>query len=154
PANALVIDPRSSPGAPNGKLYVATDVGIYTSSNGGTIWQKLGVGLPNVPVVNLQFSQTQDLLIAATQGRGVFTLSTALGGPHVVSISPPTKVQGLTNTYAVNVTFNETIDPTTFNSNNVTLTGPGGAVTGLTLADADPVNHEIFQVTFVAQTNP
>ncbi len=82
-ANAFVIDRRPALDAPGGKLYVATDVGIYTSLNEGQSWVRVGSSLPNAPVVDLQQATTsgQDTLAAAVQGRGVFTLSTAQISP-------------------------------------------------------------------------
>src|SRR5207248_10193206 len=50
PAYALVDDPRTTGGATNGRLYVATEVGVFASTDLGTTWQRLGQGMPNVPV--------------------------------------------------------------------------------------------------------
>jgi photosystem II stability/assembly factor-like uncharacterized protein len=57
-------------------VFVASDTGVFVATDGGfdgEPWQRLGSGLPNVPVVQTQISSTRKL-IAATYGRGVWTL--------------------------------------------------------------------------------
>ena len=83
PSYSMVIDPRPTFGANGGHIYVGTDVGAYVSIDNGQSWSVLGQGLPPVPVVDLQLNTTQETLAAATQGRGVFTLSTATKGPFI-----------------------------------------------------------------------
>ncbi len=112
-AYKLVIDPRPSTGALNGRFYVGTDRGVFTSVDNGASWQSLGNGLPAAPVVGLEFNPDLETLAAATQGRGVFVLSTARLGPAVVTATPGTPVTtgGLTT---VTVTFDAPVDPRTF----------------------------------------
>ena len=76
-AYAMVIDPTPALGAPSGKIYLATQVGVYVSINGGNTWSVLGQGMPTVPVVDLSYNPTMQTLAAATLGRGVFTINTA-----------------------------------------------------------------------------
>ena len=66
PVNDLVIIGSS--------LYVATDVGVYSSSDGGTTWRAPAQGLPNVPVTDLEYQVSGNSLYAATFGRGMFML--------------------------------------------------------------------------------
>src|SRR5207237_3246609 len=80
PAYALVVDPI-------GRLFVGTEVGVYASSDGGGSWQRFGQGLPNVPVVDLEFNAALGTLAAATQGRGAFTIADDFVGPRVVAIA-------------------------------------------------------------------
>jgi hypothetical protein len=149
PANAMVIDPRTTGGAVNGRIYVATDVGVFISQDLGTTWTRLGQGLPNVPVVDLQFNQNLETLAAATQGRGAFTISTDLIGPHVTAISSPA------GTAAVQITFSEPINPTTLTTSALSIVGPSGTVNITGINDLDPTNHDVFQITFAAApTNP
>jgi hypothetical protein len=56
-----------------GKLVVATDFGVFTSSNDGVTWSRLGTNLPNV-VVNQLVLDPKGNLVAATHGRGVWTI--------------------------------------------------------------------------------
>ncbi len=119
----MVIDSRASTGALNGRMYIGTDRGVFTSVNNGTNWTPLGAGLPSAPVVDLQFNPNLDVLAAATQGRGVFTLSTARSGPAIIGVTPanPTTDGALTD---IQVTFNTPVDPRTFtaDSNNAPRT--------------------------------
>lgn len=67
PANALVIDPAS----PN-TFYVATDVAVYRTTNGGTSWTQFSQGLPNCAVFDMRLHNPTRLLRAATHGRGLW----------------------------------------------------------------------------------
>jgi hypothetical protein len=111
-AYSLVIDPTPGQGAPLGRYYLGTGVGVYVSYSQGLAWQPFGQGLPHAPVVQLQFDENSQTLVAAVQGRGAYTLSTRLSGPAITSITPATpQNQPLTQ---VSVTFNEGVDPRTF----------------------------------------
>src|SRR5262249_29862598 len=63
-AYSVVVDPRALPAFPTGRIFVGTEVGVYVSLNGGQSWQRLGQGMPNAPVVDLQLSQNQNTLAA------------------------------------------------------------------------------------------
>jgi photosystem II stability/assembly factor-like uncharacterized protein len=67
PANALLVDPT----APN-TMYVGTDVGVWTTTDGGANWSLFSDGLPNVPVYDLKLHAPTRLLRAATHGRGLW----------------------------------------------------------------------------------
>jgi len=54
----------------NDRLYIATDAGVYTKSQGSD-WAKFG-DLPNVRVVEIKINYCSGTLKAATFGRGVF----------------------------------------------------------------------------------
>ncbi|MBA3963857.1 MAG: glycosyl hydrolase [Chthoniobacterales bacterium] len=56
-------------------LYVATDVGVYSSANGGRKWRAAATGLPNVPVTDLEYRAASNSLYAATFGRGIYVLT-------------------------------------------------------------------------------
>lgn len=66
PANASVIH--------NGQLVVATEIGVFQSSNtAGGAYTILGSGLPAAPIFNLHVQPgAADTLVAATYGRGVY----------------------------------------------------------------------------------
>jgi photosystem II stability/assembly factor-like uncharacterized protein len=71
PVNWVTIDPVNSD-----IIYVATDTGVYvanTRSAEDERWQRLGSGLPNVPVVQTKVLPGRKL-IAATYGRNVWVL--------------------------------------------------------------------------------
>ncbi|MCI0704510.1 MAG: FG-GAP-like repeat-containing protein [Planctomycetia bacterium] len=134
PAYKMVIDPRASTGAPNGRIYVATEVGVFVSTNRGTTWATLGQGLPAVPVVDLHFNAQQEILAAATQGRGVFTISTARSGPAIVSVTPTSPVNSGALT-EITVTFNTPVDPRTFTAEQNTPARTVLALIALTSTD-------------------
>ncbi|HXN78258.1 MAG TPA: hypothetical protein VN965_05740 [Candidatus Dormibacteraeota bacterium] len=58
----------------HGKLVVATDFGVFTSANDGATWSRYGSKLPNV-VVNQLTQDPNGNLVAATHGRGVWTIA-------------------------------------------------------------------------------
>jgi photosystem II stability/assembly factor-like uncharacterized protein len=71
PVNWVTVDPENSD-----FIYLATDTGVYVAKDGGVEdeqWQRLGSGLPNVPVVQTKVLPGRKL-IAATYGRNVWVL--------------------------------------------------------------------------------
>lgn len=80
PADALLVDPATN--AIPGKVYVGTDVGVFSSPTAGANWTEVGPApnsgnpgfLPNVAVtaLNLSVSQSAKLLRASTYGRGLW----------------------------------------------------------------------------------
>lgn len=61
-------------------LFVATELGVYytTSTNGAsTNWTRLGSGLPNVDVKDIEIHYTADKLVAGTFGRGAWEINIA-----------------------------------------------------------------------------
>jgi photosystem II stability/assembly factor-like uncharacterized protein len=67
PVNALVIDPT----APD-TYYIATDLGVYTTTTGGASWTQFSHGLPNCAVFDLRLHNPSRLLRAGTHGRGLW----------------------------------------------------------------------------------
>jgi hypothetical protein len=61
------------------RVYVATDLGVFTAPLGGTTWSKLGSGLPVVRTFGLSISGDRTELVAATYGAGVWTIPLAGG---------------------------------------------------------------------------
>lgn len=55
-----------------GLLYAGTETGAYVSFDAGARWQPLELGLPTVPVTDLQVRQGD--LVASTQGRAFWVL--------------------------------------------------------------------------------
>jgi hypothetical protein len=64
-------------------LYVGNDDGVYSSTNLGVSWARMGDGLPHAQVLQLALNPTLGLLGAATHGRGMWEL--ALSG----GLAPP-----------------------------------------------------------------
>ena len=74
-------------------LYVATDAGVFVTFNlgggGNTLptpqWTDISTGLPPAPVTDITLRQPGAILVAATFGRGVYSLSTTGLGAEVVA---------------------------------------------------------------------
>lgn len=76
PANTVLIDPETATGGSPRMIYVGTDIGIYRLQDvSPTTWQTFGNGMPFVPVTDLTYNATTRQLIAATYGRGIWTIS-------------------------------------------------------------------------------
>jgi uncharacterized protein (TIGR03437 family) len=73
PVNDLVVDPDSP-----GVLYIATDIGVFQSSDDGQTWFTMSKGLPRVLVRSLNLHRSSRTLRAATYGRSVWDLSVPL----------------------------------------------------------------------------
>jgi hypothetical protein len=85
-------------------LYVGTEVGLFTSQDGGTTWSTSNDGPANVEIADLVW-RDNSTLIAATHGRGMF-LATA----SFVTGTTTTVSSGLTpTTYGQAVTFTATV---------------------------------------------
>ncbi len=69
PINDLIVTPLNS------DLYVATDIGVFYSLNEGLNWELLGIDLPNVVITDLTYHLSENLLVAASYGRGMYTIS-------------------------------------------------------------------------------
>jgi hypothetical protein len=68
--NGFVVDPLNTQ-----HLFASTDQGVYVSLDGGTTWNPLGTGLPDVEVFDLKLQSSSRTLRAATHGLGIFEIS-------------------------------------------------------------------------------
>jgi photosystem II stability/assembly factor-like uncharacterized protein len=57
-------------------LFIATELGVYFK-NGESDWSRLGQDLPNVIVNDIDINYTEDKLVAATFGRGLWHINIA-----------------------------------------------------------------------------
>jgi hypothetical protein len=55
-------------------LFVATDIGVYYTTNGGTNWMRLGNNMPIMVIWDLEYNPTTNKLIAGTYARGLQTI--------------------------------------------------------------------------------
>jgi hypothetical protein len=69
PVNAFVVDPTNSM-----RLYAGTDIGVYTSSDGGTNWIPFGTDLPRVAVFDMAITPSPRMVRIATHGRGMWQI--------------------------------------------------------------------------------
>jgi photosystem II stability/assembly factor-like uncharacterized protein len=58
-------------------LFIATDVGVFRTTNLGQTWIKVGANLPLVPINDIDLPAASETLYAATYGRSVWTTSLA-----------------------------------------------------------------------------
>lgn len=73
--NAVALDPNDS-----NTIYVGTDAGVYRTTNLGANWEAFDNGIPNVIIIDLHVDVSNNLLFAATFGRGMYKLNIAPGG--------------------------------------------------------------------------
>jgi len=59
------------PGYDDEIIFVATDAGVYGTTNGGLNWQRLGVNMPLIPVSHLTVNTLTNELVAATYARSI-----------------------------------------------------------------------------------
>ena len=79
------------------RLFAGTDLGVYTTQNGGATWYPLGQGLPFQAVFDLYLHTASRTLFAGTHGRSMYKLDltqipTAVGEPGAAaqfSLSAP-----------------------------------------------------------------
>ncbi len=81
PANSIAIDPTNG-----SNLYVGTDLGVWTTGDGGTTWLK-DDGFPNSAVLMLGVT-SDNYLVAATHGRSMFKAQLGSTVPSISVISP------------------------------------------------------------------
>lgn len=113
-ANDIVVDPDIV-----GRLYVATDIGVFYTSNGGASWATLVSGLPRVEVESLRLQRATRTLRAATYGRSVWDLSVPVP-PATVSVAPSS------------LAFSNTLVGTRSSSHTVTLKNTGAVTAKIT----------------------
>ena len=122
------------PSATGDRLVVGTNFGVLVSIPGSNTWSQLGTGLPNAPVWDLDYDATDDVLVAGTLGRGVWTVADAstIAIPITVTIDiKPGDVPNSINTKSngvipVAILSTPTFDATTVDPVSVTF-GPGAA---------------------------
>jgi len=69
PINVVREDPKNE-----NILYVGTDLGVYVSVDGGRTWNTLSKDFPSTFVHDLVIHPRDDILVAATHGRGMYAL--------------------------------------------------------------------------------
>ncbi len=81
PALSVVVHPDFP-----GQVYVGTDLGVFTSVDGGASWYVENTGFANVPVESLEINETAPKQVFAfTHGRGAWRVA-----PTDSGVAPPT----------------------------------------------------------------
>jgi len=73
-------------------------------------------------------------------------------GAYVTSASPNGLGTSASPLSSIQLTFNEEINPATFTPSQVTLTGPGGTISGVTVTAVAGSNDHQFLISFASQT--
>lgn len=69
PVNVIREDPKKE-----NVLYVGTDLGVYVTVDGGQQWYVLANGIPNCLVWDLKIHPRDNILVIATNGRGMYAI--------------------------------------------------------------------------------
>jgi hypothetical protein len=112
-ASAIVV------GGAEGVFRMATD-------NPG-VWSQLGTGLTNAPVWDMDYDETDDTLVVATMGRGVWKLTPVTNLGPVLSINDVTITEG--NLATTVATFNVTLTPASTETVTVSYATIDGSAT-------------------------
>ena len=75
PTNCVAINPANG-----NNLFVGTDLGIFSTTDGGSSWVQDVNGMANVPVLDLDYRSSDNKLFAATHGRSMFVATVSGGG--------------------------------------------------------------------------
>ncbi len=70
--NAFIADPTKQ-----GRLFVATDAGMFWSKDAGAEWKSLNATLGNVPVTSMKIHAVENFLLIGTYGLGAYKLNLA-----------------------------------------------------------------------------
>jgi len=54
-------------------IFIATEIGIYMTMNGGTNWERLGTDFPFIQCLDLEYNDVNNQLVAGTYGKGLRT---------------------------------------------------------------------------------
>ena len=81
PANAFAIDPANPT-----QVFVGTDVGVFTSGDGGATWLPYNTGLPVVAVFDMAIQPIARIIRIATHGRGMWERFLEQPTPTIASV--------------------------------------------------------------------
>ena len=102
-------------------LYIGTDLGVFTSLDGGESWISLSASLPTTPVHDLFVHPRDNQMVIGTHGRGAFIVDVGPirayhslgndGRPHVFDILPAIlpNIEGLSVMYRPGTTYGEAV---------------------------------------------
>ena len=102
---------------PQNTLYVGTTLGVYHKEDSMANWLPFDTGLPNVSVTDLEINYIDNVIIAATYGRGIW--KSAITTTTVVDTQAPTTP---TNLAASGITSNSVTLSWTASTDNIGVT--------------------------------
>jgi photosystem II stability/assembly factor-like uncharacterized protein len=131
-AMSLAVDFRPTPD----RLYLGTDYGVWDSGDDGVNWVRSGTDLPAVAVYDLALDVVNDVLTAATHGRGMWRANLDVTGP-VVEVLSPNGGETVTRLTLVPITWSAS-DPAGVTTVDILLSTDGGATYPVTIAAGVP----------------
>ncbi len=131
PVNAIALDPD----APSTTFYVATDVGVMASQDGGATWGNATqpLGLPNVQVNDLVMVPGTRTLYAGTYGRGIWRIGLPRGLATRLSIAECSGPAG--SSVSMSATLTKSLDTLPLQGKTVGFTVAGSSI-GSAVTDA------------------
>ena len=148
PINEIVIDPT----IPD-QYYLATDLGVFFTSNKGSTWEILGKDLPPTIVADLDLNNERRLLLAGTYGRSMYTYDL----PSEVLSTDEDITENLINIYPNPTSGILNIDPGQLsNVKTITITDHVGKVVKTispdqTSVDVSNLQYGIYNVRVVTE---
>jgi hypothetical protein len=64
-------------------FYLGTDYGVYSTADRGVTWIQEGIGLPSLPVYSVRIDTANQLIVAATHGRGMWRATLTIPPGHL-----------------------------------------------------------------------
>ncbi len=154
--------------APGANVYGVGLNGTYTTDSGTSMAAPLVTGtIALVEAAHPSWSMSQVIdavldtttpdpaLVGKVTTGGIVNAAAAVAntdGPYVVSATPDGSVNAASGLSSVQLDFNEEINPATFTPSQITITGPGGTVTGVTVTPVSGSNDHEFTIAFPAQS--
>jgi uncharacterized repeat protein (TIGR01451 family) len=144
PATSIVVDPALA-----NTLYVSTDIGVFSTRNGGATWSPLMNGFPKAVTTFLALDSHTRTLRAATYGRSIFDAHLPLADLSLSMTESPNPIRHGTNfTYTIRVGNNgpdtatnlAVTDPLPNGSTFVSVTPSTGTCSHPTLGATGTVN--------------
>ena len=74
PTNCVFVNPANG-----NNIFVGTDLGVFSTADGGSSWVQDVNGMANVPVLDLDYRASDNKIFAATHGRSMYS-ATVFGG--------------------------------------------------------------------------
>ncbi len=125
-------------------IYAGTELGFYASFDGGDSWTDLRLGLPHLPVYDLQVHPRDNDLVIATHARGFYILDDATPLQQLVAAM---KEKAMLFPPARGTRYNRWSDTSTLGSQMWTAQNrPYGCVISYYLAQAAPENKVTISI--------
>jgi subtilisin family serine protease len=154
--------------APGVNVYGAENNGTYGTDSGTSMAAPLVTGtIALVEAAHPTWSTSQVIdavldtttpdpnLVGKVTTGGIVNATAAVAntdGPCVVSASPDGSVNSSSGLSSVSLKFNEEINPAIFTPSQVTLTGPAGTISAVTITPVSGSNDHEFTIAFPTQT--